>query len=77
MISTHNTVPIDSRIWRLQDDGILAQEWSIEPKEWEPRHVQWVDDVHLRLERVWPFTPEYKLDTTIVSFEGGAWRLHD
>jgi len=61
-------------VWR-QDGDSLYREWTVEPSDWEPRHVEWVDETRLRLERAWPFTPSYRIDTVTVASVDGVWRI--
>jgi hypothetical protein len=61
-------------IWRPDNDS-LHLEWVIEPSEWEPRRVRWMDGTHLWLERAWLFPPPTRIDTVRVAIVDGVWRL--
>ena len=60
-------------VWRYESSSLL-REWSVEPDQWEPRSVEWVSNLALRVERAWP-SARYRIDTVMVVLEGGEWHL--
>jgi hypothetical protein len=40
--------PNGFQIWRVREDGMLEPEWELQPTEWGPEHLEWLDPETLR-----------------------------